>query len=154
VAAYFFETSALVKSYVNETGTAWVRSIIDPSVGNDIYLSRLTMVEMSSAIIRRRNAGSLSAADAARLLSEFRSDAATEFVLTDITETLLSHAAGLVEQYALRAYDAVHLAAGREIHSHQAALSLQAVTFVSADQELNAAAIAEGLTVEDPNNHP
>jgi hypothetical protein len=34
------------------------------------------------------------------------------------------------------------------------AAGLSAVIFISADTELNAAAMAEGLTIEDPNSHP
>jgi hypothetical protein len=42
----------------------------------------------------------------------------------------------------------------REIHHHQLAIALSPMTFVSADSEVNAAATAEGLLVEDPNSHP
>ncbi|MEX0713259.1 MAG: type II toxin-antitoxin system VapC family toxin [Pirellulales bacterium] len=154
MAVYFFDTSALVKCYVHEIGSAWVRGIVDPAAGNDIYLLRITAVEMTSAIIRRRNAGFLTVAAAASLLSDFRSDVANEFILTEVSEALLSRADALVEQYGLRAYDAVQLAAGREIHSYQADLSLPPATLVSADLELNAAAQAEGLVVEDPNSRP
>jgi len=34
------------------------------------------------------------------------------------------------------------------------AAGLPAVTFISADTELNAAAMAEGLTIENLNSHP
>jgi hypothetical protein len=58
----------------------------------------------------------------------------------------------LAESHAIRGYDAVQLAAAMEI----AAASLATgtiLTLVSADTALNAAAVAEGLTVEDPNTH-
>jgi hypothetical protein len=34
------------------------------------------------------------------------------------------------------------------------AFDLSALTLISADAAFNSAATAEGLTVEDPNNHP
>jgi len=43
----------------------------------------------------------------------------------------------------------VQLAAAIEIHSHSQSLAL-----VSADLDLNTAAIAEGLPVADPNTRP
>jgi hypothetical protein len=36
----------------------------------------------------------------------------------------------------------------------QLAAGLPAVTCIAADTELKAAALAEGLTIEDPNVHP
>jgi uncharacterized protein len=60
---------------------------------------------------------------------------------------------GLAETHALRAYDAVQLAAAVEVNAQCAALGV-ALTLISADAALNAAAMAEGLTVDDPNSHP
>jgi hypothetical protein len=36
----------------------------------------------------------------------------------------------------------------------RSALGLTGLTFVSADSDLNSAAMAEGLNVDDPNAHP
>jgi len=54
----------------------------------------------------------------------------------------------------LRAYDAVQLAAALEVKRIYQTGGLGPVILVSADQELNAAAVAEGLLVDDPNSHP
>jgi len=67
---------------------------------------------------------------------------------------LLTTATLLAETHALRAYDAVQLAAVAELHAQRTAAGLPAVTLVGADQELNTAATALGLLVEDPNSHP
>lgn len=53
----------------------------------------------------------------------------------------------------MRAYDAVQLAVARELHSRRLAVGLGGATLISADQELNAAATAEGVPVDDPNLH-
>ncbi|NOT59076.1 MAG: nucleic acid-binding protein, partial [Acidobacteria bacterium] len=56
--------------------------------------------------------------------------------------------------HALRGYDAVQLAAALEENDELMSFGLPALTLVSADAELNKAAQAEGLNVENPNNHP
>ena len=60
----------------------------------------------------------------------------------------------LANTHTLRAYDAVQLAVALEVNRIYQAAGLGPVTLVSADHDLNAAAQAEGLTVEDPNLHP
>jgi len=56
--------------------------------------------------------------------------------------------------YELRAYDAVQLAVAIEVNRIYQTAGSGPVTLVSADGDLNAAATAEGLTIEDPNLHP
>ncbi|GGA09804.1 hypothetical protein [Okeania sp. KiyG1] len=57
------------------------------------------------------------------------------------------------ETYGLRVYDAIQLAAGCNINSLCLAYNLPAITFVSADNELNLAVLNEGLLIENPNNY-
>ncbi len=154
MAAYFFDASGIVKRYVRETGTAWVQAVADPAGGNLAYLARISVVEVTSAIVRRQRGGSIAAPDAAAALAQFRQDIALEYRLIEIAPPLLAAAALLAESHALRAYDAVQLAAVAELHAHRTAAGLPAVTLVSADQDLNTAAASLGLLVEDPNLHP
>jgi predicted nucleic acid-binding protein len=46
-AAYFFDSSALVKRYVLETGTAWVRSITRKNASTVVYFAHITAVEVA-----------------------------------------------------------------------------------------------------------
>jgi hypothetical protein len=50
VAVYFVETSALAKRYIAETGSMWLRALLDPSTGCSIYVVRVTAVEIIAAI--------------------------------------------------------------------------------------------------------
>ena len=59
----------------------------------------------------------------------------------------------LAEAHALRGSDAIQLAAALDVYTDSIVLALP-FALVSADTELNAAAAAEGLTVDDPNAHP
>jgi uncharacterized protein len=154
MAVYFFDSSAIVKRYVHETGTAWVEAVADPASGNLIYLARIAAVEITSAIARRQRAGTIAAPDAAAALTRFRQDMTVEYRILEITAPLLAAATRLAESHALRAYDAVQLAAVAELHVRRTAATLPTLILVSADQELNVAATALGLPIEDPNLHP
>jgi predicted nucleic acid-binding protein len=154
MAAFIFDASGIVKRYLQEVGTSWVQGLTDPAVSHEIFLTRITLVELTAAATRRRRGGLLSVANAAAILTQFRQDAAHQYNILEITPALLTEAERLVEVHGLRAYDAVQLAASLELHRRRQAGGLTAITLISADQELNAAATAEGLAVEDPNMHP
>jgi uncharacterized protein len=154
VPTYFFDTSALVKRYVHETGSAWVETVTDPTAGHAMYILEVTAVEVTSAVIRRQRGGTLSALDATTVLTQFRQDLATEYQVIAVTPALLSAAVALVETHGLRAYDAMQLAAATLLQAHRMGLALAPLILVSSDHDLNAAAVAAGLLVEDPNTHP
>jgi uncharacterized protein len=154
VSALFFDTSGIVKRYVNETGTVWVNRLVHPTARNSIHLARIAGVEVVSVIARRVRSSVLPVAAAAILLADFRHDFANQYRLVAITPRLLRAAMLLAEAHALRGYDAVQLAAALRVDAQRRARRLSGVILVSADAALNAAAQVEGLTVEDPNNHP
>jgi predicted nucleic acid-binding protein len=154
VAIYFFDSSSLVKRYVSERGSAWVNGILDPLVGHAIHLARTTGVEAIAAISRRERRGALSAANAVNLIAQFRREFVHNFQIIEITPGLLADAMDLAEVHALRGYDAVQLAAALFLAARQTAGRQPPPVVVSADLALNTAALAEGLAVDDPNNHP
>jgi predicted nucleic acid-binding protein len=153
MADYFLDTSALVKRHVKEAGSRWVKSLVSPQAGHRLFIARITAVEVTSAIIRRQQPGDLSRAQASAILGHFRRHLTQRYRVVELTPALFSHAMAAARTHRLRAYDAVQLAVALEINRiHQMAGS--PVTLVSADRDLNAAATAEGLAVEDPNLHP
>jgi predicted nucleic acid-binding protein len=149
VAAYFLDSSAVMKRYVQETGTVWVRALTASGTGNFFYQARITDVEVTAALARRRGQPGLSVVQAVAALRQFRRDFGQDYRVVEITIALLQRAAQLADTHALRGYDAVQLAVALDVHARD-----QALVLVSADAELNAAATAEGLRVEDPNTHP
>lgn len=153
MAAYFFDTSALVKRYATETGTAWVTSLIDPVAGNRIYVARITGVETVSALTRKQRGNHITAAQAATALAALRSELGIILRIVEVTPATLNEAMLLAEKHALRGYDAVQLASAIEANNRRTALSLSPLTLVSADADLNAAGAAEGLSTDDPNSH-
>jgi uncharacterized protein len=146
---YFFDSSGLVKRYVYEAGTAWVIRILDPSAGNNVHLVRLTGVEVVAAMTRRVRSSTLSAT----ALRQFRAEFKHRWRILGMTAALIDQAMIMADRHALRAYDAAQLAAALRVQARYRAVG-QLVTLVSADAELNAAATAEGLIIEDPNQHP
>lgn len=151
---YFFDSSAIVKRYVRETGTAWVISITDLTTDNRIYVARITGVEVVSAITRQGRGGGLSITDAASAIEQFRYDFVNEYRVIEISHALIDRAMSLAETHALRGHDAVQLAAALEVNTRRLALEMPVLTLVSVDVALNAVATVEGLPVEDPNAHP
>lgn len=150
---YFLDSSALIKRYVTETGSDWVTKLIEPTAGNHIFIARITAIEIVSAIKRRERSGSLNTVDALASLTQFRQELASIYRSVDITANLVSRAMNLAETHALRAYDAVQLAAGLEISDQSQSVGLSRTKLVCADLALNVAAVAEGLSVDDPNSH-
>jgi predicted nucleic acid-binding protein len=153
MADFFFDTSALVKRHVAEAGSAWVRSLTQARAAHTLYLARITAVEMVAAITRRQRGGSLSSAQTGAILGHFRRQLTGRYFILEINPALLAAAMVLSRNHGLRAYDAVQLAAALEIDRSNQQAGFGPVTLVSADRELNAAAVAEGMVVEDPNSH-
>ena len=154
MAAWFLDSSAVVKRYVSETGTGWVLTLTDPAAGNDLYVASVTGVEVVSALTRRGRGGSLTQATASAAVSQFQHDFANQYQTVQLTDAVVDRAMAVAEAHALRAYGAVQLAAALELNAGRRALGLPPLTLVSSDHDLNAAATAEGLPVEDPNARP
>jgi hypothetical protein len=153
VEVYFLDSSALIKRYVTETGSAWVIKLIEPPSDDRIFIARITAVEVVSAIKRRERSGSLSSMDAITSLTQFRQELTSTYRSVDISAKLISRAMDLAESHALRGYDAIQLAAALEIYDQSQSVGLSTPKLVCADLALNVAAVAEGLRVEDPNSH-
>ena len=154
MARYFFDSSGIVKRYISETGTAWIQSLCLPSRGNVVYAAHVTGAQAVAAIMRRMRRGEISSTDAAAAIASLQSHLRQGYSPVFITEGLVQRAMSLVQAHRLRGYDAIHLAAALEIAAELAALGFPSPIFVAADNDLNAAATAEGLVVDNPNAHP
>jgi uncharacterized protein len=150
---YFADTSALSKRYVVEAGTVWLQATLDPTTGCSVYVARITSVELIAAITRRQRGGTIASSDAVAARAAFRAHLGAEYKVIEVTESLTNQAMTLAETYGLRGYDAVQLAAALEINASYRAVGLT-IVLLSADAELNTAAMSEGLVVENPNSHP
>lgn len=154
MSVYFCDTSALAKRYLTEIGSTWLVSTINPQNGSRVYMAHITIVEIVSAITRKEKGNHLSANDAQIAITTFEQDYNQEISIVPLTTTLVDDAKNLARKYALRGYDAVQLATALQTNQKRLSAGLSTLTFLSADNNLNNAAIAEGLLVDNPNNHP
>ncbi len=153
MSAYYFDSSALVKYYAQETGTNWVRGLIDTQPANEIFTALVTGAEIVAAIKRRERMNLITAADTAAALGAFKSQFRIRFKAFRTSDAVVDRAMDLAEKHKLRGYDAVQLASALLIEERMTAQGVGPLTLISADVDLNQAAQAEGLLTDDPNQH-
>jgi len=151
---YYLDTSALIKRYVQEIGTVWIQTLVTPAAGHTLLTARITMVEVYSALARRRREGSVPPADCAIAAQAFAAHSVNDYDFVELDLNVVALARDLLERHPLRAYDAVQLASALIVNRVLLAVPLPPLVFLSADDPLNAVAAAEGLTIDDPNLHP
>lgn len=137
-----------------ETGSAWIRALSAPNTGNSLIIARITWVEVKSAIARREREGSLTPSDRKLIIQRFRSDLNNQYQVIELDSTLAERAGQLVEQYPLRAYDAVQLASVLLLQPAFATTQSTLPIFLSADNRLSTVAIGLRLLFDNPNHHP
>jgi uncharacterized protein len=153
--AYFFDSSALVKRYIIEVGSAWTIALTDRGAGHSIVLAEITRAEVAAALAARQRASPpMTLGQRDRILGRFLQDCIDLFLLFPIDRTVINFAVHFARRYRLRGYDAVQLAAAALANQDALARRLPPLGFVCADNDLLAAAQAEGLATDNPLNHP
>jgi predicted nucleic acid-binding protein len=152
--AYYFDTSALAKRYVEEVGSTWVQVLVAQQSGQTIYTSVLTQPELVSALQRRVREGLLEALEAQLLAQQVLEHMTQSYTLAAITPSIITQACALLHRHPLRAYDALHLACALAVREAIAQQQLAGLVFVGADAALLTAAAAEGFPVDNPLQHP
>lgn len=153
----FFDASAVVKRYVREPGSIWVRQVCrarneDGSRLNAVAIAEISRVEVAAAfaVLVRRN--EISANLRERAYKQFTDEIEEEYHLVRLTAEILSSAAELTQRHPLKAYDAVQLAVALAFQESLKGANLS-VTLVSGDDRLLQAATAEGLETDNPFSH-
>jgi uncharacterized protein len=154
VSALFFDSSSLVKRFAKETGTNRVFSLVRPSAKNRLYLARITGVEVIAALTKRMRVGSLTSTAANKAIARFEREFTNRYLLIEVSPQIIKRAMTLAKNHTLRGYDAVQLASALQANQDRLAIGGTPLTFISADNHLNTAAISEGLTTENSNNYP
>jgi predicted nucleic acid-binding protein len=101
------DTSALVKLYVSETGSAEVRSAVDAA--SHVATSRVAYPEARAALAHRGREGQLDAHVMRRAVADLERDLAA-YVVVEVSPELAALAGSLAEDHALRGFDALHVA--------------------------------------------
>ena len=126
----YFDTSALVKGYIQEEGSKEVIALMD-DVDSVLGSIILTEVEMAAAIQRAARAIGSSSASTSGAWQDFMDDwpAFTRLTVSPMT---IERASGIAWKYGLRGYDSIHLAAAL---LWQETLGIQ-ITLATFDREL------------------
>lgn len=131
----YFDSSALAKRYIDEAGTAEVLAWCD--LATELAFSVIAVPELASAFRRLLREGRLNEAQYMQLKGDLMADIA-DAIICDTTPQVVQKAIVALEAFPLRAMDAIHVGA---------ALTCDAVAFVSADVRQCAAARHFGLQV-------
>lgn len=135
----YFDASALVKRYVRERGSVKVRRLVLSDVP---ATSRLSEVEVASALGRRAREGAFSVAERDRALAALQTDLPAIFVV-ELTPEITAQARTLLQRHPLRAGDAIQLASCLYLREQLG----EAIPLVAFDKRLTDAARGEGLSV-------
>ena len=134
----YLDSSALVKQYVAERGSAEVSEVI--AGAQVIGTALISRPEVAAALAKAVRTGALAGAEASACLRRFREDW-TDLIRVQISEPLIARADAFAWDYGLRGYDAVHLAAAALWQDAMA----DAVAFSTFDRQLWHAAGRAGL---------
>ena len=148
---YFLDSSALIKRYVEEQGTAWVRAITAPEAGHGIVLAQIAPIEIVSGIVRRAREGLLWEGTVRDLRLLFDLHASREYRIVSLTGDVVRRAEDLLERHTLRASDAIQLASALASSERLSVAAPGRLEFVSTDTRLLDAATGKGLRTIDPN---
>jgi uncharacterized protein len=145
---YFLDTSALVKRYLSEAGSAYVRRLFH-GTGATFYQTFLTPLETISALYRRQRAGQISTEELSVLLKSYAVHSHEEYLLLPHSDSLTEAAGPLIARHPLRALDALQLASALALRNILPA-EAPPLIFLSADDRLVTAARQEHLQAVNP----
>lgn len=128
-----------MKRYVREPDAVSVRRLLK---AGSAAASRLSEVEVASALIRRAREGAFTVDERDRALASLTDDFAA-LIIVEFTPEITADARALVLRHNLRAGDAVQLASCLRLQREMR----QTLPFVAFDDRLAEAARHEGLTV-------
>jgi len=150
---YYLDSSALVKRYLWEPGSHWISGLFEQSGQDGFSSTELITVEVVCALTRAERDNRISLNRRDKLANLFLDEVRALLNAVPVSAHILQSASQLALRHPLRAYDAVHLATAQELVRRLMWSELPAPIFVSADANLLAAARAEGLGAENPNEH-
>lgn len=143
---YFLESSALAKLFVLEKGSESLIGLMEQTEDARKLVSSLASLEVQSAIRRRQRTGDILDVDADQSLESLSAEC-LRMVEQPISPAVIEMARYVLDNHALRAMDALHLATclvARET------LQMTDIFFVSSDDDLLEAAASENFQTLNP----
>lgn len=160
MALYLLDSSAIVKRYFQEQGHDWIETLHDTNQRHVLYIAQAALVEVVASICRKAREQDMPLEERNATIDDFRRDVRS-FYSEWLVDNALYLAAGdldLCRTHRLRAYDAIQLACAIAVREdafgdQPPEAESPDVIFTSADRGLLTVALAEGFTVENPNNY-
>ncbi len=138
----YFDTSALIKQFVEESGSRRVEALI--TAEPQIATSKVAYAEVHASLAKKWREGAMTEAFYERISRSFDSEW-TAYIRLDLVDPLLALTRDLLRRHPLRGFDAIHLASAILL---QQQLN-EATQFVASDTRLLTAARTEGLVILD-----
>ncbi len=136
----YFDTSALIKRYIEESGSIAVSEIFREA--ESVLISEISKVECVSVLKRINVEGQISDEEYEYLKKEIQADA-EDFTLIKIVD-IIDSCEEAIDKYQLKTLDAIQLASA--IYAKD-----EIDNFVCCDNKLNAAASSESIQVINPD---
>lgn len=127
----FFDTSSLVKKYIDESGSDTVTELFNNS--DEVVLAPITRIEFQSALQRLVNSNILNHESYEIALAEFTQDS-IDYEFLKFDSTLEELVIEVIRKYGLRSLDGIQLASAKISNADQ---------FVTSDTKLFEAAEKE-----------
>ncbi|HEC85092.1 MAG: hypothetical protein DRR08_05665 [Candidatus Parabeggiatoa sp. nov. 2] len=148
----YFDSSALVKRYLSEEGTDWVKKRCNDST-RTIVTAEISRVEVAAAFAGKLRGNFITQNEYQQIRTQLSQDCQQQYLLIPVEASRVDEAIELTVRQKLRGYDAVHLACALQYNQILLHNGLSPLIFLTTDIELLQAAQVEGLVTENPISH-
>ena len=147
---YYFDSSAIVKRYVEEESTGWVITTLQSE--NSILISAITGVEVVATLARKLRIKQITKQQYQTAYQSFEYDYDNLYLKRDVDNTVISLAMYLAQQHPLKGYDSIQLSSAIVLNNRLEQKGFSNLTLVCADKTLNVAAEKEGFVIINPKD--
>jgi predicted nucleic acid-binding protein len=156
VSYIFLDTNALIKLYIPEKGSTWLKGFI---IGKTICISELALFESATTLARKFLEAKLTKDAASAIFAELIEDALQYVVIplssSEQRDRVFAIATTSTPGTIIRTLDVIQLAAAsKQLEVASTMTPPQSFTFVTADKGLIGLAQGRGFVVENPENYP
>jgi predicted nucleic acid-binding protein len=150
---YFVDSSALLKAYVAEQGTATVQAAIN-GLGVSLCVSTIVVLETAAALARLRRTQHMRQKLYARARENFLEDCAIRFHVVHPPESVVNTAVEMIDTYRMRSpggSDLLHVATAEYARG---LFPGRTISLMCCDSGLRSVAEERGFDVFDPLRDP
>ncbi len=152
----FLDTNALLKLYLTEKGTPWLKGFVS---GQQITISELALFEVATVLRRLYTEGAFTRTQAIDLFGQLNRNSTNYQIILLGGQPQLSQLVTLLfnlpTNLRIRSLDSIHLTAAHiALQDARSLTPPEPFVFVSSDVQLLRVAQAMGFVIENPEDHP